>query len=150
MIFVVRSDLEIAKARNKDGSLNERKADLQYMPEGGMYEYTTNATVKALTGGKGNWFISSSIKIKRALTEKECNEKLIAAGLPVQEWEKKPESVAEKLNLAEMSLEKLGYTGTELSAARKTLAPITYDDEGKIIPLSQRFNKNSDDIRKSF
>lgn len=31
----------------------------------------------------------------------------------------------------------------------KTLAPITYDDDGNIIPLSQRFNKRKDDIRFS-
>lgn len=126
------------KARKKDGSLNEKKADLQYMPEGGMYEYTTNPTVKAQTGGKGNWVISGSIKIKRALSQKECDDMLAKYGMDPQEWEG-----------GEMSLEKLGYTGTELSAARKTLAPITYDDNGEIIPLSQRFDKNSDDIRKA-
>lgn len=126
------------KARNKDGSLNEKKADLQYMPENGMYEYTTNPTVKAQTGGKGNWVITGAIKIKRALSQKECDEILKQYGMKPQEWEG-----------GEMSLEKLGYTGTELSAARKTLAPITYDDDGSIIPLSKRFDRNSDDIRKS-
>ena len=84
------------KARKKDGTIDEKKADLQYMPVNGMYEYTTNP--------KGG----------------------------------------------EMSLDKLGYTGTELSAARKTLAPITYNDDGSIIPLSQRFNKDVQDIRKSY
>ena len=108
------------------------------MPEGGMYEYTTNPTVKAQTGGKGNWVITGSIKIKRALSQKECDEMLAKYGMNPQEWEG-----------GEMSLDKLGYTGTELSAARKTLAPITYDDNGEIIPLSKRFDKTSDDIRKS-
>lgn len=42
-----------------------------------------------------------------------------------------------------------GYTKPDFDAARKTLAPITYDDNGKVIPLSQRFNKDVDDIRKS-
>ena len=127
-----------SKARNKDGTINEKKADLQYMPENGMYEFTTNPTVKAQTGGKGNWVISGSIKIKRALSQKECDEILNKYGMKPQEWEG-----------GEMSLDKLGYTGIELSAARKTLAPITYDDDGSIIPLSQRFNKNVNDIRKS-
>ncbi|MBO6105044.1 MAG: hypothetical protein J6O99_04025 [Methanobrevibacter sp.] len=127
-----------SKARNKDGTINEKKADLQYMPENGMYEFTTNHTVKAQTGGKGNWVISGSIKIKRALSQEECDEILKKYGMKPQEWEG-----------GEMSLDKLGYTGTELSAARKTLAPITYDDDGSIIPLSQRFNKNVNDIRKS-
>ena len=127
------------KARKKDGSLNPKKADLQYMPENGFYAYTTNPTVKKQTGGKGDWIITGAIKIKRALSQKECDDILKNYGMKPQEWEG-----------GEMSLDKLGYTGTELSAARKTLAPITYNDDGSIIPLSQRFNKASDDIRKSF
>lgn len=127
------------KARKKDGTIDEKKADLQYMPVNGMYEYTTNPTVKKQTGGKGNWVITGAIKIIRALSQKECDDILKNYGMKPQEWEG-----------GEMSLENLGYTGTELSAARKTLAPITYDDNGEIIPLSQRFNKASDDIRKSF
>ena len=127
------------KARKKDGTIDEKKADLQYMPVNGMYEYTTNPTVKKQTGGKGNWVITGAIKIKRALSQKECDDILKNYGMKPQEWEG-----------GEMSLDKLGYTGTELSAARKTLAPITYEDDGTIIPLSQRFNKASDDIRKSF
>lgn len=145
------------KAWSKTGKFIPDKADLQYMPDGGMYEYTTNPEVEAMTGGKGKWIISGAIKIKRALTEKECNEILASVGMPAQEWEAKPkenqtakERDAELLNLATMNLSDLGYTGTEKSGARKTLAPITYDDNGEIIPLSQRFNKNSDDIRKSF
>lgn len=126
------------KAKNKDGTLNLKKADLQYMPEGGFYQYTTNPTVKQQTNGKGDWFISGSIKIKRALTQKECNDILQANGMKEQEWEG-----------GEMDLSKLGYTKPDFDAARKTLAPITYDDNGKIIPLSQRFNKDVDDIRKS-
>lgn len=126
------------KAKNKDGSLNYKKADLQYMPEGGFYQYTTNPTVKQQTGGKSDWFISGSIKIKRALTQSECNDILRAHGMKEQEWEG-----------GEMDLSKLGYTKPDFDAARKTLAPITYDDDGKIIPLSQRFNKDVDDIRKS-
>ena len=126
------------KAKNKDGSLNYKKADLQYMPEGGFYQYTTNPTVKQQTGGKSDWFISGSIKIKRALTQSECNDILCAHGMKEQEWEG-----------GEMDLSKLGYTKPDFDAARKTLAPITYDDDGKIIPLSQRFNKDVDDIRKS-
>lgn len=127
------------KAKNKDGSLNLKKADLQYMPEGGFYQYTTNPTVKQQTGGKGDWFISGSIKIKRALTQKECDDILKANGMKEQEWEG-----------GEMDLSKLGYTKPDFDAARKTLAPITYDDDGNVIPLSQRFNKDVDDIRKSF
>lgn len=145
------------KAKNKDGSINYKRADLQYMPDGGYYNYTTNPEVEAMTGGKGKWVISGSLKILRALSEDECNKILNSVGLPAQEWEAKPdfsktkkERKAELLNIAPMNLADLGYTGTEKSSARKTLAPITYDDNGDIIPLSQRFNKDVDDIRKSF
>jgi hypothetical protein len=33
------------------------------------------------------------------------------------------------------------------SAQAKSADPVTYDDQGNIIPLSQRFNPNNDDIR---
>lgn len=127
------------KARKKDGTVNEKKADLQYMPTGGFYQYTTNPRVKLQSGGKGDWFISGSIKIKRALSQEECNKILAENGMKPQEWEN-----------GDMDLSKLGYTTPDYDAAKKTLAPITYDDEGKIIPLSQRFNRNSDDIRKGW
>lgn len=132
------------KARKKDGSLNPTKADLQYMPEHGFYQYTTNPTIKKLTGGKGDWFISHSIKIKRALTEEECNKILAESGMKPQEWES-----MDGKGTGPMDLSKLGYTGEDYDAARKTLAPITYDDDGEIIPLSQRFNRQSNDVRKS-
>ena len=75
------------KARKKDGSLNPKKADLQYMPENGFYAYTTNPTVKKQTGGKGDWIITGAIKIKRALSQKECDEILSSYGMKPQEWE---------------------------------------------------------------
>lgn len=49
------------KARNKDGSLNTKKADLQYLPENGYYYYATNP----MTHGHpelGLWAISGSLK----------------------------------------------------------------------------------------
>lgn len=115
------------------------------MPEHGFYQFTTNPTVKQQTGGKGDWFISHSIKIKRALTEEECNKILSENGMKPQEWESMDGN-----GIGKMDLSKLGYTGPDFDAARKTLAPITYDDDGKIIPLSKRFNKQSNDVRKSF
>ena len=125
------------KARTKTGKLNTKNADLQYMPEDGFYYYATNP----MTHGHpelGMWAISGSLKINKALTQEECDKILTDNNLLPQEWEG-----------GEMSLEKLGYTGEENNAARKTLAPITYDDNGNIIPLSQRFNPNINDVRYS-
>lgn len=125
------------KARNKDGSLNTKKADLQYLPENSYYYYATNP----MTHGHpelGLWAISGSLKINRALTQEECDDILKKQGMEPQPWEG-----------GKMNLEDLGYYGAENDAARKTLAPITYDDDGNVIPLSQRFNREIDDIRYS-
>ena len=122
------------KAKTKSGSVNQRNADLQYMPTDGFYYYTTNPTISE----KGKWAISGSLKINRALTQQECDDILSKNGFKPQEWEG-----------GTLDLEKLGYTGETYDAARKTLAPITYDDDGNVIPLSERFNKDIKDIRYS-
>lgn len=122
------------KAKTKSGSVNQRNADLQYMPTDGYYYYTTNPTIS----DKGKWAISGSLKINRALTQQECDDILSKNGFKPQEWEG-----------GTLDLEKLGYTGEEYDAARKTLAPVTYDDDGNVIPLSERFNRDIDDIRYS-
>lgn len=122
------------KAKTKSGSVNQRNADLQYMPTDGFYYYTTNPTISE----KGKWAISGSLKINRALTQQECDDILSKNGFKPQEWEG-----------GTLDLEKLGYTGETYDAARKTLAPITYDDDGNVIPISERFNKDIKDIRYS-
>lgn len=122
------------KAKTKSGSVNQRNADLQYMPADGFYYYTTNPTISE----KGKWAISGSLKINRALTQQECDDILSKNGFKPQEWEG-----------GTLDLEKLGYTGETYDAARKTLAPITYDDDGNVIPISERFNKDIKDVRYS-
>ena len=122
------------KAKTKSGSVNQRNADLQYMPTDGFYYYTTNPTISE----KGKWAISGSLKINRALTQQECDDILSKNGFKPQEWEG-----------GTLDLEKLGYTGEKYDAARKTLAPITYDDDGNVIPISERFNKDIKDVRYS-
>jgi predicted ABC-type ATPase len=125
------------KARTKDGSLNTKKADLQYMPEDGYYFYATNP----LTHGHpelGLWAISGSLKINRALSQEECDSILMRHGMMPQGWEQ-----------GRMNLSDLGYVSPVQDAARKTLAPITYDDNGHVVPLSERFNPAVDDIRFS-
>ncbi|MCI6283595.1 glucosaminidase domain-containing protein [Selenomonas sp.] len=125
------------KARTKEGKLNLQKADLQYLPENGFYYYATNPLTQSHPE-LGAWAISGSLKINRALTQEECDRILAANNMKPQAWEQG------KLNLAD-----LGYTGEQNDAARKTLAPITYDDAGEVIPLSERFNAESPDVRYS-
>lgn len=45
-----------------------------------------------------------------------------------------------------LDLASLGYEGPKQEAARKTLAPITYDEDGKIIPLSKRFDPDNPSV----
>ena len=107
------------------------------MPEDGFYYYATNP----MTHGHpelGMWAISGSLKINRALSQEECDRILKENNLAPQEWEG-----------GEMSLEKLGYTGEQNDAARKTLAPITYDSDGNVIPISQRFNPDKEGVEYS-
>lgn len=122
------------KAKNKDGSLHYQEADLQYTPEEGFYYYATNPLTQN-NPNFGAWVISGSLKINRALTQEECDEILHENGLAAQRWEG-----------GRLDLTSLGYEGEELDTARKTLAPITYDENGEIIPLSKRFDANNDNV----
>ena len=123
------------KAITKDGRLNAARADLQYMPKDGFYYYATNPLTQN-NPNLGAWTISGSVKINRALTQEECDAILAEHGMEPQAWEQ-----------GKLHLDALGYTTDESEAARKTLAPITYDDSGKVIPLAKRFNTAVQDVR---
>lgn len=110
--------------------------DMQEMPVDGGYKFATNPMANA--NDIGSWYISGSLKIGRALTQEECDAILKENGRIPQFWEQ-----------GEMNLESLGYTGQQYEAARKTLAPVTYDDDGNVIPLSKRFDPEVDDVRYS-
>lgn len=123
------------KAQTKDGRLNLARADLQYLPKDGFYYYATNPLTQN-NPNLGAWVITGSLKINRALTQEECDAILATHGMEPQAWEQ-----------GTLDLSSLGYTGDESEAARKTLAPITYDDAGHVIPLSERFNAEIQDVR---
>ena len=120
-----------SKAHKADGSLNARNADLQYLPKDGYYKYTTNQFLE--DEDKGHWYIGSSIRINRALTQEECDKILKENGKAVQEWEQD-----------HLDLNKLGYASA-MAHVKPILAPVAYDERGNLIPLSQRF----EDIRTS-
>lgn len=119
--------------------------DRQEMPVDGGYKFATNPMAHA--EDIGSWYISGSLKIGRALTEEECNRILAEKGYKPQEWQEY--GAGNKFAIGSLDLARLGYTGEEYDAARKTLAPITYDDNGNVIPLSERFNIDIDDVRYS-
>ena len=121
------------KAKTKAGKVDARKADLDYLPANGMYYYTTNPMLDAKEDG---WVISDSIKIGRALTQEECDALLAKAGKLPQEWAQ-----------GKLVLSDVGVTDPNATdAAKKTLAPITYDEDGNVIPLSKRFDPENDSV----
>ena len=121
------------KAKTKSGKVDARKADLDYLPKDGMYFYTTNPMLNPAEDG---WVISDSIKIVRALSQEECDALLAKAGKLPQEW------AQGKLDLPALGMHDLEHS----DASRKTLAPITYDNQGNIIPLSKRFDENNSSV----
>lgn len=127
------------KAYNSEGKFVARNADLQYMPKNGYYQYTTNQFLK--DEDKGHWYIGGAMKINRALTQEECDTILKENGKDVQEWENDI-----------LDLKKLNYA-TISSKVKPVLAPVMYDETGKMISLSKRFEDNRttiDEPRRMF
>lgn len=117
-----------AKAFNSEGKFVARNADLQYMPKDGYYQYTTNQFLK--DEDKGHWYIGGAMKINRALTQEECDTILKENGKAVQEWENDI-----------LDLKKLNYAAIS-TKVKPVLAPVMYDETGKFVPLSRRFEDN--------
>lgn len=122
------------KAYNGEGKFVARNADLQYMPKDGYYQYTTNQFLK--DEDKGHWYIGGAMKINRALTQEECDTILKENGKAVQEWENDI-----------LDLKKLNYA-TISSKVKPVLAPVMYDETGKMIPLSRRFEDSRTTINE--
>lgn len=114
------------KAFAKDGKLKLRDADLQWMPRKGFYQYTTNQFLR--DEDKGHWYIGGSMRINRALTQEECDRILAENGKPAQEWQQ-----------GILDLEKLNYAVSSDNHVKPVLAPVAYDDNGNVVPLSKRF-----------
>ena len=129
--------------RNADGSINKQKSGLRFVPKGGFYEYATNPLF-ADRPELGKWFISGSVKITRILSQQETNAKLDALNVPRQAWNASKDSVFDVLNL-----DRLGYDPQFNHTGYKLLDPVTRDDAGNVIPLSQRFDKTKQDVRFS-
>lgn len=122
------------KAYNGEGKFVARNADLQYMPKDGYYQYTTNQFLK--DEDKGHWYIGGAMKINRALTQEEWDTILKENGKAVQEWENDI-----------LDLKKLNYA-TISSKVKPVLAPVMYDETGKMIPLSRRFEDSRTTINE--
>jgi len=125
---------ERTATRTKAGDINVARSGVREVPVDGYYDYTTNA---ALANEPGTWSISGSLKINRLLTAQEANRILRNAGV-------NPQLRAEDaVDVASIDQERLSAAGSKLSD------PVTYDDNGNVIPLSERFDPDVSDIRYS-
>jgi len=103
--------------------------DLRIMPVDGLYRFKTNPNMT------GKWIISGSMKVNRVMTESEVNAVLAEQGVTPMPWES-----------GSLDLHKLGLSSTTARNRAKVLDAVTYDDAGRVIPLSERFNPDSDNI----
>jgi hypothetical protein len=121
----------------KTGNTMYRQSGLQYIPrengKEGFYFYKTNPNAK------GNWIISSSFKITRLVPMAEIESINKELGMPVPKWNGgyKPEDFG-------LSVEGVNEIA---SKTKKLMDPVTYDDKGDVIPLSERFDPKKEDIR---
>ncbi|MDX9819037.1 MAG: hypothetical protein RBT16_08995, partial [Desulfococcus multivorans] len=116
----------------KDGRFSAALADIKHMPENGMYRYKTNPNMT------GNWIISGSMKVNRILTEAEVNNLLAKKKIDPMPWKSGP-----------LVLKKLGLNSEMANNRFKILDAVTYDDTGRPIPLSRRFDAGTTDPRYS-
>jgi len=133
--------------------------DRQEMPVNGSYKFATNPM--ANTQDIGAWYISGSLKINRALTEEEANRILESEGRLPQEWQAYQDETeynalkggsakaAYEKRIGSLDLDRLGYDPNRTAERMKLPDLVTYDDNGDIIPLSQRFNSEVNDVRYS-
>lgn len=143
-----------------DGSRNEGLAEIQ---PNQFYAYKTNPNAS------GAWGLASTYRIKRLVPYEEVVESTNKANEAIrkqnEEIKKRNEGKAKKDQeklIAEIALQKWvgGYKPEDAGLTvelvdqmyqegmnKKLQDPVTYDDEGKVIPLSQRFNTQVQDIR---
>jgi hypothetical protein len=122
--------------RTKKGAVNHKESGLRYVPKGGYYEYATNPLFEKRPE-LGNWYISGSMKINRVLSQKEVNDYLANIDVPKQRW----------IDGDVLDLDKHGYNPELTHNRHKLRDTVTYDNAGKIIPPSKRFDKRKKDPR---
>ncbi len=135
------ADVDYTAYDNVDGKVVYH--DMQKMPTDGSYKFATNPM--ANSQDIGAWYISGSLKLVRPLTEQECNKILAANNRKAQEWQSWSSDGNSK-DIGPLDLARLNVDPNRTDAYSKILE-VTYDDNGNVIPLSERFNSENDDIR---
>ena len=128
-----QKEFEATAVRTKKGGIKTNESGLRNIPTDGFYNYTTNANNNDLPG---DWLIGGSLKVNRLLTQQEANQILLDHGAFVQ-----------KRVGGDLNLDALRYDPSQRHEYYKLRDPVTYDDEGNVIPLSQRFNPKKSDQR---
>jgi hypothetical protein len=122
----------------------EMMADVDYQPRvdanGGvrLRELPVDGAYRAKTSSfqEDPWVISGAMKINRVLSEDEVAQILRASGKRPVPWKGGP-----------LDLGKKGLSTDPAVNRAKLRDPVTYDDQGNVIPLSERFNLESEDVR---
>ena len=131
--------LEEAPKHPTTGKPMMRDAGLQRLPrvgdKEGSYDYKTNPNAK------GIWRISSAFKINRLVPYSEIVEKNNEVGIEPPKWN--GGYTPEKYGLTVESV------NNESSRVKKLADPIAYDENGQIIPISERFNVDNKTLYQS-
>lgn len=122
-----QDEFERTATRTKDGGINTTESGLREIPRDGYYNYTTNTNNRELPG---DWLIGGALKVNRLLDQSEINRIMDAAG-----------ALRQRRVGGDLDLRAIGYDSAASDARLSKLRdPVTYDDAGNVIPLSQRFN----------
>lgn len=138
---IVEVELDMDIDYKQDPEYQPYPVGLPKLPVNGGYEFKTN---NALESDGYGWFISGSVKHLRILSPQETNE--------IMRKHKDSNGNAmkgQKWFGGEPDWESMGVKAGTLENQKKLLDTVTYDDNGNIIPLSQRFNAQSTDPRYS-
>lgn len=129
----VWAEVELANDTDYQPEADASKTrDLRSMPKDGAYRFKTNPNMT------GNWIISGSMKVNRIMSQQEVNSILEQNNVTPMPWEG-----------GVLDLQRMGLSTEESVNTLKLSDPVTYDDAGNVIPLSQRFNPKSPNINYS-
>jgi hypothetical protein len=127
----VWAEVELANDTDYQPEADASKTrDLRSMPKDGAYRFKTNPNMT------GNWIISGSMKVNRIMSQQEVDSILEQNNVTPMPWEG-----------GVLDLQRMGLSTEKAVNTLKLSDPFTYDDAGNLIPLSERFQPTSPDIR---
>lgn len=107
---------------NANGKFQHSLAGLPRLPVDGYYHYRTNPNPNTVP-----WVITGAMKVNRVLSRQEVDDILREKGVEPTKWQ--------------------GPNGEQMEVGG--VENVTQADDGNVIPLSERFNADNEDIRYS-